>query len=300
MEIDFKDIPTADDWELFSRDFLEQFGFTVVVPPGRGADGGRDIVVSELGDDSIHPPARWLVSCKHYAQSDKSVGKSDEPDIVDRIKCIGATHFLGFYSTVASSSLIARLDELKGHGHLDEYKILDRGNIGIRLHEESFRRITKHYFPAFARTLRPITALFYETHPLPCENCGRDLLKAENDDFELDGLLIRVVEIGTGGKTRVIDAYAVCKGLCDRTREAHYPVGREVVIWSDELLSASIPTGFLVFIREIVADIGLRRIEYSDEALQRCWQIITRLAQKTLRDSTTEEKDFVSILLQMG
>ena len=46
--IDFKEISSdGETWELFSRDFLEEMGFFIETPPDRGADGGKDMLITE-------------------------------------------------------------------------------------------------------------------------------------------------------------------------------------------------------------------------------------------------------------
>src|SRR5689334_6215141 len=98
--IDFKEIPQDGEyWELFARDFLTELGFTIETSPDRGADGGKDFLVLEALKGNLNTyNFRWLVSCKHFANSGKSVQFGDEPDIADRLAAFGADGFLGFYS----------------------------------------------------------------------------------------------------------------------------------------------------------------------------------------------------------
>lgn len=46
--IDFREIDANnyDEWEQFSECLLREMGYVVVQPPGRGADGGKDMVVA--------------------------------------------------------------------------------------------------------------------------------------------------------------------------------------------------------------------------------------------------------------
>lgn len=113
MIVEFKEIPEAnkatgnqDRFELFAREFLTALGYLVRDHPDRGADGGKDMLVIEPfqtinGQHQIP----WLVSCKHKAHSGKSVNKSDEEDIRDRVSNKSAKGFMGFYSTLPSSGL---------------------------------------------------------------------------------------------------------------------------------------------------------------------------------------------------
>ena len=113
MILDFKEIPEAhiaggkqDTFEMFARDFFEELGFNIIEGPDRGADGGRDLIIEEernglLGKTNI----RWLVSCKHKAHSGRSVTDKDDSNIKDRMERNKAGGFIGFYSTLPSSSL---------------------------------------------------------------------------------------------------------------------------------------------------------------------------------------------------
>jgi len=110
--LDFKEIglpqtaSCADQFELFAREFLEYKGFKVIEGPDRGADGGRDSIVTERrigpgGETTV----RWLVSCKHKAHGGASVSPSDEPNIRDRLETRECDGFIGFYSTIVSTGL---------------------------------------------------------------------------------------------------------------------------------------------------------------------------------------------------
>ena len=92
--IDFKEIPKAnsgsgqqDFFELFARDFLKLKGFEIIIDPARGADGGVDLIVREnrSGENDQKIEINWLVSCKHYAHSGKSISTNVESDIMDRV-----------------------------------------------------------------------------------------------------------------------------------------------------------------------------------------------------------------------
>src|SRR5258707_8268035 len=108
--IDFAEIRTGEVWELFAAQYLKEIGFTIESEPGRGSDGGKDLIVTEhLEGYLTKQHFRWLVSYKHFARSGKSVGADDEQNILERVKQFGADGFLGFYSTLASSARVTRL-----------------------------------------------------------------------------------------------------------------------------------------------------------------------------------------------
>ncbi|MCU0347103.1 MAG: restriction endonuclease [Saprospiraceae bacterium] len=142
MILDFKEIPKAntgngdqDDFELFARDLLEAIGFEIIQQPFRGADGKKDLIVDELriGNEG-KTVIRWLVSAKHNAHSGKAVSDSDEPNISDRVVTNGCKGFLGFYSTLPSTTLQSNLDGFKTRGAF-ETTVYDKAKIERKLIE---------------------------------------------------------------------------------------------------------------------------------------------------------------------
>lgn len=170
--LDFKEIPQAnlatgeqDIFELFARDFLSAIGYEVVVEPARGADGGQDIKVKEVrqglaGKTEVY----WLVSCKHFAHSGRSVYDKDEIDPVGRITSKGCSGFIGFYSTLTSSGLVRTLEDLKINRPPFDYQLFDKEKIeslivGYKERESLFLR----YFP---ESYRKWKELYYYTEPV--------------------------------------------------------------------------------------------------------------------------------------
>jgi len=149
--IDFNEIPQAntgngnqDSFELFARDFFNKLGFEIIQNPARGADNGRDLIIEEtlkskIGNKTIKK--RWLVSCKHYSHSKKSVTAKDEIDLNDRIKTHNCDGFIGFYSTIPNESLISKLNDLE-HDIFDKQKIDD-----VLKSNNQLETIFKTYFP---------------------------------------------------------------------------------------------------------------------------------------------------------
>ena len=100
-----------DQFEKFAAVFFQKvLGGTVTQGPTRGADGGIDLKVEFLEDGVA---VKKLVSCKHYAQSRESVGIGHETDVTDRLGAWGCSVFVGFYSTIASTALEAKLQRLR-------------------------------------------------------------------------------------------------------------------------------------------------------------------------------------------
>ena len=155
MIIDFKEIPLAnkadglqDTFELFARDFLEEIGYKIIQHPARGADGKKDMIVSDTrkgvsGETIIN----WVVSCKHYAHSGGSITDNIEQDIRDRIDSNkGCTGFIGVYSTLPGNTLINKLSGLIDKNI--EYHIYDREKIEkLLLKTDRSRILIMRYFP---------------------------------------------------------------------------------------------------------------------------------------------------------
>jgi hypothetical protein len=111
MHLEFKEIPAGNkegasqgDFEHFAREFLQLLGYIIVGHPGPGVDGGQDLIVEKAFQRDVgHHRLRYLVSCKHYAHSGKSVGVYDDQNITDRLRRHDCSGFIGFYSTQASN-----------------------------------------------------------------------------------------------------------------------------------------------------------------------------------------------------
>jgi hypothetical protein len=89
---------------------------TSVLPSGRGPDKGQDLLVTTASNDGIIPrPFKWVVQCKHYAQSGKSVQLSDFknspkfPDIVTQHQADG---YLLICSTIPATNLQTLFESL--------------------------------------------------------------------------------------------------------------------------------------------------------------------------------------------
>ena len=180
--IDFKEIQSDGEiWELFFRDFLQELGFYIESSVDRGSDGKKDLIVSEqlkgffLGNYKF----KWLVSCKHFAHrnSSNSVKEDDEPNILERVKGFNCDGFIGFYSTVPSSSLNSRLKQLKENLELKDYRIFDYKLIENYLIRIGFSEILYRYFPISYKEIKPIHLILDEYIPLKCEVCGKDILE---------------------------------------------------------------------------------------------------------------------------
>src|SRR5215510_621841 len=176
--LDFKEIPEAgkasgkqDTFELFARDVLELLGFRIIQGPARGPDGGKDMIVEE---GRLTTALKWLVSCKHFAFSGKSVRPEDEKNVFERVDAANCHGFLGFYSTLPSaglSDLLQRqskvLTKLFDHEEIERYLLASSQG----------RQLAERYFPLSVKKLQHTPAkILDEPVQIECENCGKDLL----------------------------------------------------------------------------------------------------------------------------
>jgi hypothetical protein len=115
--LNFKELPSDGiKFEQLIRELFIRSEFEVHWT-GVGPDGGRDLVVTEKVTGPLAPFERkWLISCKHFAHSGKSVGLEDVRDITDACRAVNATGFLLVCSTQPSSSVVRRLHEINAGG----------------------------------------------------------------------------------------------------------------------------------------------------------------------------------------
>jgi len=111
MVIDFTEITDDHAFENFCMHLLQKMGLHIPVPPAVGADGGRDIICEEASQFS--PGGyRWLVSCKHFAGSKKSVGVNADfakPHKLVEHRCHG---FMFMFSTAFTEDFRTSLQKI--------------------------------------------------------------------------------------------------------------------------------------------------------------------------------------------
>lgn len=299
--IDFKEIrKDGEDWEAFARDFLSDLGFTIEVPPDRGADGGRDLlVVEQLKGKMESYPFRWLVSCKHFALSGKSVSPSDEQNILDRVQGFGADGFLGFYSTLPSSGLNQSLDKLRSNRQIRDYKILDGRLIENYLVQVGYGHLLMRYLPNSYRKTKPLHQVIGKYLPLECFHCGIDLLEELNKK-QYSAIVGMMQEWDETRKLFVIhDFYWSCKGECDR--QAKLKLGQSNTRQSrwEDISDLVMPTWYLKWILVSMNQLKNGHVEYTDKAFEKEKHFVIAMAQKVMREMTAKERGRVAHLQEI-
>jgi len=111
--LDFRELP--EDGRAFEQ-FIREILLVLDLHPrwsGQGPDQGRDIVATEALDGQLSKGERkWLVQCKHFAHSGRSVGRDDVGSVLDDCRQAGADGYLLVCSTQPSSGLVTKLQEI--------------------------------------------------------------------------------------------------------------------------------------------------------------------------------------------
>ncbi|EKE03724.1 MAG: putative lysogenic conversion protein (Hypothetical protein) [uncultured bacterium] len=285
--VNFKKIKNGDDWEFFARDFFKSLGYEIILDPTRGADGGKDLIIGEnlLGIQS-KKTKKWLVSCKHYAESGKAVGVNDELNITDRLKQHGCDGFIGFYSSSASTALQERLRTASIEFDLYDYRKIE----GI-LFDKKLNSLLSRYFPELQTkdNTNYLENIIENYIPLNCEHCGKDLLK---DNAIYSGIIVYMENYETN---TIENIYVCCKGNCDRLLINKY---KKTLIdkWED-LGDLSIPAFYIKNINTLLKIAKGLDNKITEEALEQAITIFLALSQKICRKTTQKEFDRIQKLL---
>lgn len=299
--IDFKEISSdGEQWELFARDFLSEQGFFIDVSPDRGPDGGKDIIITEQLKGALgNYEFRWVVSCKHFAHSGRSVTEKDEINIRERLEAFSADGFIGFYSTVSSSGLNSRLTQLRSQNKIKDFKIFDHRLIENHLIRIGFSKILMRYFPNSYANIAPLHLITKDYLPLECEVCGKDLLKTLKDE-EYRSILAEVIWWGESQtEIHVEDIYWACKGSCDRRLEESYFQKFHAITQWIELSDLVIPIVYLNWLNSFFEKARQGRYIFSEKAIDKQNYAVLAIAQKAMREMTEKEFDRASTIMDI-
>ncbi len=304
--IDFKEIKDGEVWELFARDFLVKLGFEVESSVDRGADGKKDLIVTERLKGSLGSyKFRWLVSCKHFVQSGKSVSETDEPNILERLRDFKCDGFIGFYSTLPSAGLNTRLTSLKNNRDIKDYRVFDYKLIENYLIRIGYSELLVRYLPNSYKLVKPLHLVFDSYLPLKCQNCDTDLLyKIYEKNFT--GLIAFVHDfqkIEDEGvikyEDKIYDIYWACKGQCDKSLENKFFQTYNVGTAWEDIDDLVMPAHFIKWVLAILNRLENKKDNYSPEAYKKLKYFIMAISQKVLREMTEDEKTRFRDLLEL-
>lgn len=299
--LNFKEIPQAniadgqqDEFELFARDFLQSMGYKIEIEPGRGADGGKDLILKETRKGiSGNTTVRWLVSCKHKAHSGSSVARADEPEVSDLVRAHNCDGFIGFYSTLPSSSLIDKVKQIPNI----EYQFFDRSKIEkILLSSPDCLDLAKRYFPksfkAWSTENPDVAQIFSDDSPFRCKRCDRIL---DRNNRGIVACWRKYVDQDERMVKLIKDYYTCCGGECDRLLQAESIADGYVSAWS-ELRDYFNPTLFLKAVMGFYNELQDPDVQYTKEAFENQKEIIIRAFPYVARNLTKSETERVSDL----
>ncbi|PZP54955.1 MAG: restriction endonuclease [Micavibrio aeruginosavorus] len=287
--IDFKEITSGENWELFARDFFSQIDFIIDEDPSRGADGGKDLVISEQVSGKLHTKKfKWLVSCKHYAISGSAVGTGDEIDISDRLRRHKCDGFIGFYSTLASSELTNRLSTLKENGDIKDYNIFDGHKVAGYSYAYGLSKLAYKYFPVSYLKMRPVQQIVDHHIELKCEICGCDWTKEIIVTPNM-GIIVYADKKDSDGNYFTDDVFISCKGECDDRLKRKLHNSGYIDLWQDieDLCNP------LLFLKDIFVYMNILHNQdkkFSETAHQKIKNIYIAVSQRVLREITEEDR----------
>jgi hypothetical protein len=300
MRLDFNEIQTPDDWELFAREYFKIQGFKIVLDPARGVDGGKDLIVEEqLKGNISNQNKRWLVSCKHYAKTNQAIGCSIESNIMDRVTRHNCDGFIGFYSTLATSDLQKCLEDIKNNKKID-YILYDYRKIEDELVKKNLKNLLGRFFPNYCQKyIKSTNKIFDKLVELKCDKCGKNLLAA--NDYE--GIVIylsRFPEKWDSLEPEIIeDIKFACKGDCDNSICNLSRANGLTDTWED-LTDMEIPYNFLRTYFSFLKRVHDGEIKFSNDAFEKFMYMNIAIAQKVFRKTTEEERKRIISLAQYG
>jgi hypothetical protein len=299
--IDFTEIPIAntgkgdqDIFELFARDYFDALGFGIEQGPSRGPDGGKDLIVTESLFGTVSSSVkRWIVSCKHFIHSKKSVGDKDETDILGRVRKYKAQGFMAFYSTIPSSGLMRTMES---HKDEIEIQVWDRERIeSDLLTKPRLHIVFERYFPksfqSWKNQDRKPMPIFDKYTPLQCVICGKDLLIERSGNVAF--AIMRVDD-----KEHILDVYWACKGECDRIKERQIFQELDQVYGWESLSDLSIPIVYVQWFIATMNNLRDGRNVYTDEAFEKFKEFTICMSQVVVRETTPEQRERIKELSQ--
>jgi hypothetical protein len=130
---------------------------------GRGADGGRDLLFTEILSGTLSTEKiTWLVSCKDKAKSGASVGEIDLPHtgIKDKLSQHKADGFLLVTTTTASAGAKSLLDSLdKSNGGEIHTLVWDSSELTQMLLDSTNQHLLEQFLPKSYQRVKGLTSL---------------------------------------------------------------------------------------------------------------------------------------------
>jgi Holliday junction resolvase len=204
MLLDFTEIGSGDEFELFVADLLRELGWAIVAAPGQGPDLGVDIIATSPADPSTAVTTRYVIQCKYTGSPRKAIGYHDlntGPPLSDLLVGQGAQGYILATPTTVTQSVqthFASLREKTGRPYL----VWDRSVLASK--------VAAVRDPSFASRHFPRSAAFATHQP----SAADDDPTLDWDDI-LSGLRVRTATYidETIGKKYIPDLYVARTGV---------------------------------------------------------------------------------------
>ncbi len=144
--LNFKEIKNGTQFEIFVRELLIAYGLRAYWS-GVGPDDGKDLLcIAPQKSFFENSEKKWLISCKHYANSDNSVGINDLGEIIDLCEQHDATGYILICSTQPSAAVVTRLEEISKKGKIKAI-YWDATKLELMLSTPKLWRIAQKFMP---------------------------------------------------------------------------------------------------------------------------------------------------------
>lgn len=139
---------SPEEFELLCEDILRSLGFTIESRPARGPDKGKDIIATRYVTDLIGnvEEERYLVECKHFSKSGKSVQGSDIGNFQAKISLHHANRYLLITTTIPSETVKDHLSAIS-RDPTNSYKAGFWARHDLSRMLEEYPLICDRYFP---------------------------------------------------------------------------------------------------------------------------------------------------------
>jgi hypothetical protein len=300
--IDFKEIPSSkggaegqDMWALFAREFFEALHLIIEEGPDRGPDSGRDLIITESRRGVLRAGNhKWLVSCKHYAHSNKAVPDKDEIDPLGRVNKFHADGFIGFYSTVPSSGLSKTLEKIKNETEIEIYdgEKIERALLENRDLKNLFERFFPNSYKKYNAKYKSSKAIVNSNVKIRCNVCGKDL--SNKDGIVAFGNKV----IDDSHPIEIVDMYWACRNQCDRIMEQSFHKRGITTGW-EEFGDLVIPLVFMHWVITWMNSIRKGEYVFTETAYEKFAEFTFVMAQRVVRETSSEERDRIVDLRDM-